>query len=70
MSTNWADFADDEDADIDLQVELPERTETPVDERGIKKVRTSLLFCSWGSLLLAIVGLLWWDCACLCALAS
>ena len=38
MSTNWADFAEDDDGEMDLQVELPERTETEVDERGIKKV--------------------------------
>ena len=38
MSTNWADFAEDEDGDLDLQVELPERTETPVDAKGIKRV--------------------------------
>lgn len=37
-STNWADFAEDEDGDLELQVELPERTETPVDAKGIKKV--------------------------------
>ena len=39
MSANWADFAEDDDDAVELlQVELPERTETPVDDRGIKKV--------------------------------
>lgn len=38
MSANWADFAEEEDGDLDLQVDLPERTETEVDSRGIKKV--------------------------------
>jgi len=42
MSTSWADFAEEEDGEVDLQVELPARTETAPDAKGIKKV----LFCS------------------------
>lgn len=38
MSTNWADFAEDEDGEMELQAELPPRTETPVDAKGNKKI--------------------------------
>lgn len=35
MTKNWADFAEDDDGDLEQHVELPERTET-IDEKGHK----------------------------------
>lgn len=37
MTKNWADFAEDDDGDLEQQIELPERTET-IDEKGHKIV--------------------------------